>query len=126
MFIPVLIIEDSRNMQTALRDLLLTIPGVVIVGTVGTEGDATDWIHHHKTEWELAVVDLILREGSGFHLLRRLKSANPEGHVLVFSEYATAALKDKCVALGADAVFLKSELPAMVRHVEQYCLAHSE
>jgi two-component system, OmpR family, response regulator len=118
--IAVLIVEDSRGMQAALRDLLQTLPGFEVVATVATEERATEWITENRTGWRLALVDLLLQEGSGFNIVRRLRSANPDGHVIVFSEFATAALREKCIALGADAAFLKSDLPAMVRYLEQF------
>jgi DNA-binding NarL/FixJ family response regulator len=114
------IIEDSRSMQAALRDLLLTLPGFEVVATAATEERATEWVLEKDTAWDLAVVDLLLQDGSGFNVVRRLRGAHPGGHIVVFSEFATSALKDKCIALGADAAFLKSDLSAMVRYLEDF------
>lgn len=120
-----LIVEDSRNMQSALQDLLNAMAGLEVIATAVGEAQATDWIYHHRNGWELAVVDLLLQDGSGFHLVHRLKSEHAGGHVVVFSEFATPALKAKCLALGADAVFLKSDLAGFVAHVEQFAGPHA-
>lgn len=110
---PVLIVEDSRNMQAALCDLLRSI-GCQVVGTVGSELAAVEWMLQHRSEWRLAVLDLMLEDGSGFGVLGRLHREFPDRTIVVFSEFATPAIKEKCVALGASAAFLKSELKEFV------------
>lgn len=52
---PVLIVEDSRNMQAALCDLLRSI-GCQVVGTVGSELAAVEWMLQHRSEWRLGKV----------------------------------------------------------------------
>jgi len=118
--IPVLIVEDSRPMQVALRNLLGTLSRLEVVSTAVSEMQATAWILENPRSWQLAIVDLLLEEGAGFNVVRRLRGAKPEGHVVVFSEFATAPLRQKCLELGADAVFQKSDLPEFVQHLEQH------
>jgi DNA-binding NarL/FixJ family response regulator len=118
--VPILVVEDSRNMQIALQNLFHAMRGFEVVAVAESEGAATEWVHQHQNGWDLAVVDLLLQDGSGFNLIPRLKSANPKGHVIVFSEFATPALKDKCATLGADASFLKSELSEFVAYVDEF------
>lgn len=114
--VPVLIVEDSRNMQVALGDLLRSI-GCQVVGTVGSELAAAEWVHQHRSEWRVAVLDLMLEDGSGFGVLGRLHREFPDRTLVVFSEFATPAIKEKCIALGASAAFLKSELEEFVHFV---------
>jgi DNA-binding NarL/FixJ family response regulator len=105
-------------LQSALKELVETVGGWRIAATAATEMEATEWLHQHPQGWELAVVDLLLQDGSGFGLIQRCRSAHPQGRIVVFSEYASPALKQKCSAIGADAVFLKSELPRFLDYIE--------
>jgi two-component system, OmpR family, response regulator len=116
--IRVFVAEDSRSMQSALKDLLETLGNFQLVGSATTETQATDWLYKNRTGWDVAVLDLILEEGSGFGLLRRCKDGHPSGTVVVFSEFATPVLEAKCIEMGASAVFLKSQLPDFVRYLE--------
>jgi DNA-binding NarL/FixJ family response regulator len=114
----VFLVEDSRNMQSALADLLDSLGGFVVAGQELGETQATAWSEQHAKDWDVAIVDLVLENGSGFHLFQRLLRENPKGRVVVFSEYATPVLKQKCLALGAHAVFRKSELSEFTRFLE--------
>ncbi len=117
--VPVLIVEDSRNMQVALRELLQAT-GFQVVDTVGSEQQATERLLKPGAEWRLAIVDLVLEDGSGFGVLRRFRAEYPERKLVVFSEYATPAIRDKCIQIGADAVFLKSELPLLIAFLDDF------
>ncbi|HEX7891486.1 MAG TPA: response regulator [Ramlibacter sp.] len=114
---PVLIIEDSQHMQSALRDLVQSVGHFRVVKTATGETNATDWLQQH-CPWKVAIVDLMLAEGSGFGVVRRCKSEKPDGKVVVFSEFASPAVKERCLALGADAAFLKSELKSFIHYLE--------
>jgi two-component system OmpR family response regulator len=114
----VFIVEDSLPVQSALKEMIESVGGWQVVGIAGGETQATDWLHKHRRQWDVAVLDLLLQEGSGFGLIQRCRSEHPKGRIVVFSEYATPALKDKCISIGANAVFLKSELPQFVAYLE--------
>lgn len=116
---PVFIVEDSYATQVCLQELFDTIGGFRVVGLAGGETDATDWLFKHRTDWKLAIVDLLLAEGSGFGLVHRCRQQHGSGHIVVFSGFASPALKAKCIQMGADAVFQKTELSAFVEHLER-------
>ena len=117
--IPVFLIEDSRNMQSALAELFEVVGGFRIVATATTETAATSWLQHRKSDWGLAVVDLMLDEGTGFNLLQRLKVARPEAHVVVLSDFVTPAVETRCRAMGADAVFRKVDAQGFSQYLEK-------
>src|SRR5687768_10648657 len=94
----VFIVEDSLPVQSALKELIESVGGWQVVGIAGGETQATDWLHKHRRKWDVAVLDLLLQEGSGFGLIQRCRAEHPQGRIVVFSEYATPALKDKCIA----------------------------
>lgn len=117
--IPVFLVEDSRHMQAALADLFDVVGGFSIVSAVGTETAATAWLQQRRSEWGLAVVDLMLDEGTGFNLLQRLKTARPASPVAVLSDFVTPAVEARCRAMGADAVFRKADTREFSQFLEQ-------
>lgn len=116
--IRVLIVDDSHNVQVALGELLGTIDAFEVVATATSEQQATEWLLTHRHGWDLAILDLLLEDGSGFGMLRRCRMEHPNGRVVVFSGYASPAIRDKCLQLGADAVYLKTELEPFLAFLE--------
>jgi DNA-binding NarL/FixJ family response regulator len=106
-------------MQSALRELLAVSGPFEVVGTADTETEATDWLQHHKSSWRLAIVDLMLAEGSGFGLVQRCRRDAPGAKVVIFSEFASPAIKERCIELGADAAFMKSDMKSFIHYLEQ-------
>jgi len=115
----VFIVEDSQHMQSALRDLLAATGPFQVMGVASSEAQATEWLMHNQEGCRLAIVDLLLAEGSGFELVRRWRSLDPNTRVVIFSEFATPAIKERCLELGADAAFLKSEMKSFIHYLEQ-------
>lgn len=122
--VPVFVVEDSQPMQVALRDLLEHAGAFKVVGTAGGENEATDWLLQHRQGWNVAIVDLLLANGSGFGLLQRFRRQRPNGKIVVFSEFASPAIKCRCLELGADAAFLKSEMRPFIQYIED--TAHAD
>lgn len=110
MTLDVLLIDDSRMMQEALTDLLTEIGGYRVVATVATEMDAQDWLQRHEGAWNVAILDLVLQEGSGFNVLRRSRVKPGQERIIVLSEFMSPAIAQKCLDWGAAAVFRKSEV----------------
>jgi len=106
----VLLVDDSRMMQEALTDLLTEIGGYRVVATVATEMDAQDWLQRHEGAWNVAILDLVLQEGSGFNVLRRSRVKPGQERIIVLSEFMSPAIAQKCLDWGAAAVFRKSEV----------------
>lgn len=116
----VFIAEDDREAANSLAELLAARGGVQVVGMANSEITAADWLMDHDGSIDLLVTDLLLLPGgSGFGLIRHAKSFGGFRKVVVFSSFATAAIAEKCRKLGADAVFLKSELEALLAYVRE-------
>lgn len=103
----VFLVEDIQRMHGLLRDLFETIGGQV-VATASTEAEAMLWLDDHKGQWDLAIVDLVLDQGAGLNVIRRCKEDPLAGKVAVFSSYASPGVRERCLELGADAVFDKN------------------
>jgi two-component system OmpR family response regulator len=114
------IIEDNATIRENLVGTLEELASVRVLGWAETEMDAKDWIAAHRGGWDLVIVDLFLKQGSGLGVLEACQQRGEEQRVLVLSNYATPDMRKRCAQLGADAVFDKSnEIDALV----DYCLA---
>ena len=108
------LVEDVGRVRSALGDMLNTLDGFRVVGSASTEAEANLWLDEHTGGWDLAVVDLMLEQGSGMSVLARCNAQPDKGRVIVFSGYASPAIRDHCTRLGADAVIDKADNGALV------------
>jgi DNA-binding NarL/FixJ family response regulator len=119
MAVRVLIVEDSRPMQELVGDLLESVGGFEVVGMASNETAATDWLLRHRGGWDLAIVDLLLAEGSGFTLITRCNK-EPGGAVLVFSDFVTPVVRQRCMRLGADGVISKAQFGELRSYLQAF------
>jgi two-component system OmpR family response regulator len=114
------IVEDNVTIRENLVEALQELASVMALGWAETENDARGWIAGHRGQWDLLIVDLFLKQGSGLGVLEACQDRGREQRVVVLSNYATPDMRKRCAQLGADAVFDKSnEIDALV----DYCLA---
>jgi DNA-binding NarL/FixJ family response regulator len=117
------IVEDNATIRENLIGALEELASVKALGWAETEGEATTWLTEHVAGWDLAIVDLFLKQGSGLGVLESCRGRARDQRVVVLSNYATADMRKRCLQLGADAVFDKSnEIDALV----EYCILQSE
>jgi len=117
MRIAVLIVEDRRDVRLMIEKLLDQTGGFHVCASVAGESEATAWMAHPDTRWDLAILDLMIGEGSGFSLIRRCKLQSPGGRIVVFSEHASPAIRAKCLQIGADEVFAKRDVQSFVKYL---------
>lgn len=113
------IVEDNATIRENLIGTLEELAFVESVGIAETEEDGKAWLTRNPAQWDLAIVDLFLREGSGLGVLAACRARQPHQRVVVLSNYATPDVRVRCAQLGVDAVFDKSnEIEALV----DYCI----
>ena len=110
----VFLVEDIQRMHGLLRDVFASLGGFAVVAGVSTEAEAKLWLGEQSGGWDLAVIDLVLDQGSGKNVIRRCKEDPQAGQVVVFSSYATPGVRQHCLVLGADAVFDMSDSEAFI------------
>ncbi len=116
------IVEDNATIRENLIGTLEELASVEAVGVAETEDEGTQWLSTHGEQWDLAIVDLFLRQGSGLGVLAACRTRRPGQKMVVLSNYATPDVRMRCAQLGVDAVFDKSnEIDALV----DYCVLHS-
>ena len=117
------IVEDNPTIRENLIATLEELADVVTAGMSDNENDAKAWLTSHAEAWDLAIVDLFLKQGSGLGVLAACKNRKPSQKVVVLSNYATNDIRQRCAHLGVDMVFDKSnEIDALV----DYCTGLSQ
>jgi DNA-binding NarL/FixJ family response regulator len=117
------IVEDNATIRENLIGALEELASVKALGWAETENQARNWLVQHDRAWDLAIVDLFLKQGSGLGVLEACRDRSSTQRVVVLSNYTTPDMRKRCTQLGADAVFDKSnEIDALV----EYCVMHSE
>ncbi|CAN7276476.1 response regulator [Acidovorax sp. Leaf78] len=116
------IVEDNATIRENLIGTLEELASVEAVGVAETEDEGKNWLATNAGLWDLAIVDLFLRQGSGLGVLAACRARLPGQKMVVLSNYATPDVRMRCAQLGVDAVFDKSnEIDALV----DYCVQHS-
>jgi two-component system, OmpR family, response regulator len=96
----VLLVEDSRVLAERLRETVLSVPGVHLAGTVDSEADAVAALQRHPID--VLLLDLHLRQGTGFGVLRAIPgSPARKVVVIVLTNYDLAEYRRAAAALGA-------------------------
>jgi two-component system, OmpR family, response regulator len=118
----VFVVEDNAEIHENLVGALEELTCVKVVGGTGTEEGALAWIAEHTGEWDMLIVDLFLKGGSGMRLVQHVQRARAEQKIIVFSNYVNASVRKRCAQLGVDAVFDKStEIDALVDYCSHLC-----
>lgn len=116
----VFIVEDSSVLREYLAEMMAHIDSVEVVGQADTEVSATSALN--RIEWDVMLLDLQLRQGSGLGVLRDLHRARrPDTTVIVFTNYAYPQYRVRSLLQGADYFFDKQQhmtlLQSLVRQL---------
>ncbi|MEJ7687251.1 MAG: response regulator [Variovorax sp.] len=116
------IVEDNVTIRENLVGTLEELTCISAIGFAETELDAVQWLTENAGQWQLAIVDLFLKQGSGLGVLQACMSRRPGQKVVVLSNYATPDIRKRCAQFGVDAVFDKSnEIDALI----DFCIAQA-
>lgn len=102
------LVEDSPVIREALAESLEELVGARVVGWASTEAEAIEWLEANPSNWDLAIVDLFLLQGSGLNVVKSCGSRALRQKVIVLTNYATEPIRQRCLAAGADAIFDKA------------------
>ena len=114
------IVEDSPTIRDNLIETLHELAEVEAVGTAETENEGKRWLAANDGRWDLAIVDLFLKEGNGLNIVEACRARKPSQKLIVLSNHATNDIRWRCAQLGADAVFDKS---TEIEKLVDYCMA---
>ena len=121
------VIEDNPTIRENLVGTLEELTAVKVAGTSATEDEALGWLEQNVDNWDLVIVDLFLKQGSGIHLAERIKRRRPSQKIVVFSNYINPSVRKRCAQIGIDAVFDKStEIDSLVDYCAHHCFRVSQ
>ena len=114
------LVEDNPTIRENLIATLEELADIEAIGTSDNENDAKLWLQETPGLWDLAILDLFLKQGSGLGVLAACRERQPSQKVVVLTNYATTDIRQRCTQLGVDAVFDKSnEIDALVEFCQQ-------
>lgn len=117
------VVEDNPIIRDNLVATLEELTPVATVGSAETEAEGVAWLSNSINLWDLAIVDLFLKQGNGLGVVSACKNRLPRQKVIVLSNYATQDVRKQCATLGADAVFDKS---TEIEQLLEYCVNFSQ
>jgi len=95
----VLLVEDSQLLSDRLLELMSDINGVESIGAVTTEEAAIRAIDAQHPQ--AILLDLHLKEGTGFGVLRHINTMSRRPAVVVITNYALPQYRRQAEVLGA-------------------------
>src|SRR5437868_14928870 len=102
------IVEDSPVIRENLIATLEEMVPVEVIGTAEDESSAAQWLGQSANACDLVIIDIFLKSGSGLGVLQAARKGAGARKLVVLSNYATPDMRRKCLQLGADKVFDKS------------------
>ena len=113
------LVEDSPVIRDSLVATLQDLTPVQVVGFAEDEYTATRWLNQVNNQADLVIIDIFLKTGSGLGVLQASSGWPQRRKMVVLSNYATADMRQRCLAMGADRLFDKStEIDALIAYCE--------
>ena len=115
----VFVVEDSPTIRQNLAATLEELAPVQVVGFAEDAAAAIEQLSQDPPPCDLAIVDVMLRRGSGVDVLKALRERGSPVDCVMLTNYATPLVRAHCLALGAQRVFDKStDIEALVAFCE--------
>ncbi len=103
----VFVVEDEAAVRRGIELLLCREPNFELCGHATRQDDALRQILTLKPD--LVIVDLVLKEGSGFDLIRELRAFGASPKILVFSMQSQASDVRSALRAGANGFVAKEK-----------------
>ncbi|MDP9084276.1 MAG: response regulator [Pseudomonadota bacterium] len=119
----VLLVEDSKVLTERLTEAIGQIADVELVGTADTEAAAVAAVKRDAID--VVILDLHLKQGTGFGVMRALAATSSKPRIVVLTNYDLPEYKNAAIALGATHFLDKARdygrLPEVLHEI---CEAH--
>src|SRR5215472_839436 len=103
----VLLVEDSTMLAVRIAEMVRRLPDVDLIDTVDTESDALHRVAAATPD--VVILDLHLRIGSGFGVLRALTRAGvPRPKIIVLTGFDLPEYRNQAEVFGVEAFLNKS------------------
>jgi DNA-binding NarL/FixJ family response regulator len=115
-----LIVDDSDLLQDRLKKALLAADDFISLEQARSCHEARELFLSFRPD--KVILDIALPDGSGISLLQEFKESWPSVKVYMLTNYPTAEFRNRCIELGADLFFDKSNLSKIIESVN--CTTH--
>lgn len=103
----VLLVEDSAVLAARIGELIRRLPGIDLIDTVSTEAEAL--LRVVETVPDVLILDLHLRVGSGFGVLRSLAEQSARRpRIIILTGFDLPQYRHEAESFGVDAFLNKS------------------
>jgi two-component system, OmpR family, response regulator len=92
-------VEDSKLLTERLTEAIEQIADVQLIGTADTEAAAVAFATRESVD--VIILDLHLRQGTGFGVMRALATTQLKPQIIVLTNYDLPEYKNAAFALGA-------------------------
>lgn len=108
MAILAVLVDDDEGLCECLIPVLKDLTNVRVLDVAQTPADAISLIAKHELDWQLLILDIDLRNGSGFDVMKTCQKRLPHQQVFVLTNFSASCIRSRCHDLGVDAVFNKT------------------
>lgn len=116
------LVEDNEDIQDAIVEAMQEMAPVQFVGIATNQSSACLWLHANESYWDIAIIDLLLLQGTGFGVVAECRHRSDMQKVVVLSSIVDDAVRQRCLDLGADEVFDKTR---DIEKLVDYCRVHA-
>jgi DNA-binding NarL/FixJ family response regulator len=102
----VLLVEDSALLAARLAELIRQLPDVDLIDVVASEADAL--AREAASAPDVIILDLHLRGGSGFGVLRALRRSGRRPKVVILTNFGLPEYRREAESYGVEAFLDKS------------------
>ena len=104
----VFLVEDSPVIRERLSESISSLAHVKVVGTADSEAQAIAALQ--QTACDAVILDLQLKHGHGFNVLKALRGPTdrPRLTVIVLTNFTASQYRDRSMQMGADYFFDKA------------------
>jgi DNA-binding NarL/FixJ family response regulator len=117
--IKILIVEDTRLTATHLAELIYSVPYQLALTVVDTELDGIKLVRDDHPD--IIIIDLILKQGIGFNVLRCIAEMEPKPTAIVLTNFALPNYKQYALLNGAEYFLDKARdletLPSLIESI---------
>jgi NarL family two-component system response regulator LiaR len=107
--IRVLIADDHAVVREGLRALIISEPGIEVVGEAANGVEAVRLAH--SLQPDVILLDLVMPQMGGLEAITEIKQANPEARILVLTSFAEDDKVFPAIKAGALGYLMKDLLP---------------
>ena len=120
----VLIADDSKEVRSRIEKI---ISEKIEVNKVYQAGNTQDALQRFRTNSiDLIILDISMPGKGGIHVLEQIRKENTNVTIIMFTNYPYPQFRKKCMELGADNFFDKSDYVDMIDLLNKIFLGHQK